>query len=217
MSASLARAGTGTILKMSDGVAQTVTVATGGAAIGATSVPVNALTAALSAGNTLSFGGAKTATLTAPAAAGATTLAVSALPAALAAGDTAVGVENYATITELTDITPPSAQANTFETTHHLSPGGVMEFGVGLTDPGDVTFTVNWLPSDPTHDAATGFQKAADDKQLRRFKIIYPFLPVKVHNFRGLVTGIAYTAPLGDRSTAAVTVKCSGKPTLDAA
>lgn len=67
----------------------TVTVGTGGAAIGATTVPVTALPGALPSGVTLDFGGAKFARLTAAAAAGATSLTVTALVTALVAGDVA--------------------------------------------------------------------------------------------------------------------------------
>jgi hypothetical protein len=66
-----------------------VTVATGGAAQGATTVPVTALADAISVGTVLDFGGAKFARLTAAAAKGATSLTVTALVTALAAGDVA--------------------------------------------------------------------------------------------------------------------------------
>lgn len=70
--------------------AVTVTVATGGAAQGATSVPVTALPGALPSGTLLDFtGSGKFAKLTAAAAASATSITVEALPQALVAGDTA--------------------------------------------------------------------------------------------------------------------------------
>ncbi len=69
---------------------QTVTVGVGGAAIGATSIPVTALSAALAAGTQLDFTGAgKFAKVTVAAAAGATAITVEALPQAVVAGDTA--------------------------------------------------------------------------------------------------------------------------------
>jgi hypothetical protein len=70
-----------------DSVVATVGVA--GAAQGATSVPVAALTGAIPSGTVLDFGGAKFARLTAAAAAGATSLTVAALPTALVSTDTA--------------------------------------------------------------------------------------------------------------------------------
>jgi hypothetical protein len=72
------------------GALAVVTVDTGGALAGATSVPVEALTAAMPSGSVLEFGTpTKTATLTAAAAAGATSLTTAALPEALVAGDVA--------------------------------------------------------------------------------------------------------------------------------
>ena len=72
------------------GALAVVTVDTGGALAGATSVPVEALTAAMPSGSVLEFGTpTKTATLTAAALAGATSLTVAALPEALVAGDIA--------------------------------------------------------------------------------------------------------------------------------
>lgn len=67
-----------------------VTVDTGGASAAATSVPVEALAAAIPVGTVLEFGTpTKIATLTSAAALGATSLTVSALPEALTAGDEA--------------------------------------------------------------------------------------------------------------------------------
>ncbi|MFN2511992.1 MAG: hypothetical protein ABR568_11180 [Pyrinomonadaceae bacterium] len=65
----------------------TITVGAAGAAAGATTVPVGALTQAIPSGTVLDFGGGKTARLTASAAVGATSLTVSALTTALVAGN----------------------------------------------------------------------------------------------------------------------------------
>lgn len=66
-----------------------VTVGAAGAAQGAVSVPVDALSGPIPSGTVLYFGGAKVAQLTAAAAAGATALTVAALPTALVDNDTA--------------------------------------------------------------------------------------------------------------------------------
>ena len=65
------------------------TVGAAGAALGATSVPVAALTGPIPSGTILDFGSAKFARTTALAAVGATTIAVAALPTALVSGDKA--------------------------------------------------------------------------------------------------------------------------------
>lgn len=66
-----------------------VTVGSAGAAVDATTVPVDALSGALPNGTLLDFGGKKFARLTAAAAAGATSLTVAALATALVDNDTA--------------------------------------------------------------------------------------------------------------------------------
>ena len=68
------------------------TVGVAGAAQGATTVPVAALSAAIPSGTVLDFGGAKFARTTAAAAAAATSLTVAALPTALVSGDAATYV-----------------------------------------------------------------------------------------------------------------------------
>jgi hypothetical protein len=81
--------------------AVTATVGVAGAAQGATSVPVAALSGPIPSGTLLDFtGSAKFARLTAAAAAGATTLTVEALPTALVSTDTATyaGVERLTTV-----------------------------------------------------------------------------------------------------------------------
>lgn len=213
MSASMARArsGFGTRFQMGDGLPTApVVVATGGAALNATTIPVTATTVALPSGTVLIFGIGKSAELTAAAASGAASLTVKPLAAALIAGDTAQGGENFATIAEVNDITPPAPTTSTFETTHYLSPNGNMQFAGGLTDPGDMSVTVNWLPTDPTQDNLTGLYKAFRDKQLRNFRIIYPFTPAVIDTFAGLVTTYPVTTPINDRMSAAITIKCSG-------
>lgn len=213
MSASMAKArsGFGTRFQMGDGATTAnVVVGTGGAAIGATTVPVTATTIALAAGAILIFGVGKSAELTAPALVAATSLTVKPLGAALIAGDIALGGENFATIAEVNDITPPAPTTSTFETTHYLSPNGNMQFAGGLTDPGDMTIGFNWLPTDATQDNLTGLFKAFRDKQLRNFRIIYPLSPTVIDSFAGLVTTYPIVTPINDRMTGSVTIKVSG-------
>lgn len=105
--------------------AVTVDVGAAGAAAGATSVPVAALSGPIPNGTVLYFGGAKFARLTAAAAAGATSLTVAALPTALVDADvtTYMGLKKKVvkagtlvgrTFTEAADGTPfgPAAAAD---------------------------------------------------------------------------------------------------------
>jgi hypothetical protein len=75
--------------QFTDTDAVAVVVGVAGAAGGATSVPVAALSGPIPSGTVLNFGTTKFATLTAAAAAAAVTLTVAAIPTALVSGDTA--------------------------------------------------------------------------------------------------------------------------------
>lgn len=121
------------------------TVGAAGAAIGATSVPVAALTGAIPSGTTLDFGGAKFARLTAAAASGATTLTVAALPTALVSGDTAT----YA---------PPGSKKTMLAGTAvgTLLGAGKMVPRVVTTNPA-VGFTETNATEDDPQDALSGY------------------------------------------------------------
>lgn len=75
--------------QFNDTDAVVVVVGAAGAAGGATSIPVAALSGPIPSGTVLNFGTTKFATLTAAAAAAATALTVAAIPTALVSGDTA--------------------------------------------------------------------------------------------------------------------------------
>lgn len=126
-----------------DATGVAVTVGTGGAAIGATTVPVAALSGPLPSGAALSFGGTKVAVLTAAAAAAATSLTVSALPAALVAGDLATYFL-YVKISEATSIGIPTPTAAKLDASNLDSINFGMEHISGWTDNGDVAIEANW-------------------------------------------------------------------------
>jgi hypothetical protein len=95
-------------------------VGAAGAAQGATSIPVAALSGAIPSGSLLDFGGAKFARTTAVAASGATTITVSALPTALVSGDTA----NYLAATAMKVIPSGTVLGRTFSERDANTPFG---------------------------------------------------------------------------------------------
>ena len=205
------RHGQGTLFQLGDGTpTANVVVGTGGAAQGATTVPVAALTVALAAGDLLLFGRGKHAELTAPALVAATSLTVKPLVTALVAGDSAIGGESFATIAEYYDMTPPNPTRGTFETTHYLSEQ--MERGSGMIDPGTSSISFNLLPNDPTQDDLTGLEAAFNDGKLHNFRIIWPqYTPAVVRTFAARVTSFPITSPIGDRMTGSCELAISGR------
>lgn len=63
------------------------------------------------------------------------------------------GTEVFTTIAEIKSLSGPNFQTAFAEVTHMESPDAVREFIPTLTDPGEISFTANFLPDNATHDA----------------------------------------------------------------
>ena len=111
----------------------------------------------------------------------------------------------YTDVAEVYDITPPQAMDDEIEVTHFKSPDGTKEFIGGLTDPGECTFSLNYIPGGP---AETMLLEAKGTRKPRAFKLTWP--NGAVWTFDCLVRGFQPTAPLNDRLTAEVTGRVSG-------
>ncbi|MCG7520849.1 phage tail tube protein [Ruegeria sp. Ofav3-42] len=112
-------------------------------------------------------------------------------------------------IAEVMEITPPNEQSDDVEATHYKSPGKKREYIQGLTDPGEMTFGINWIPSDATDTIIQGL-KASGEK--RDHRITWP--NGVTWTFNGYIKGFEPTAPIDDRMTATVTVRVSGSTTI---
>jgi len=123
-------------------------------------------------------------------------------------------VEVFETIAEVADIGGPSFSRDSIDTTNHDSPGGYKEGLPGLRDGGEVTFSINFMPENETHIAAIA---QFDDDEVHNWQLVYPITPAKQWNFKGYITKFDTKAPVGDKLSADMTVKVSGKPVLAAA
>jgi hypothetical protein len=56
----------------------------------------------------------------------------------------------FTTVAELTSVTPPGKSRNKIETTTHNA--GSESFVLGIMRQKDMSFRINWLPDDATHD-----------------------------------------------------------------
>lgn len=72
-------------------------------------------------------------------------------------GDGATPTENFADIAEIKDLND-SDDIELREATNHQSPGRRREYISGLIDGGEITFTVNFLPNNATHNRITGLK-----------------------------------------------------------
>ncbi len=111
----------------------------------------------------------------------------------------------YTDIGEPFEIEPPEQMDDEIEVSNFLSPNGFKEFIGGMTDPGECTFSINYIPGGPTEELIFG---AKATKRSVPFKFTWP--NGAVWSFNLLIRGFKPTAPLNDRLTAQITGRVSG-------
>jgi hypothetical protein len=126
-------------------------------------------------------------------------------------GDGAVS-ENFTTIAELGDIGGPSLTTDTDEVTTQASPSGHKEYIVTLIDSGEVTFNLNFIPSNATQGYSSGLIYAWRNRQTRHFQLVFP--DTTQWSFTAAITKFEEKAPVKNRLSADVTLTIVGMPTL---
>lgn len=122
--------------------------------------------------------------------------------------------EQFDTIAEVRTLQISGTSVERIDVTNHGSTGGYREFLSGLKDPGEVTFTINYVPTEGTHDAQTGLLAELSGGTTRNYKVVWPDISNTTWSFAALVTGFTPSAPADGALTADVTLKISGAPTL---
>ena len=124
-----------------------------------------------------------------------------------------VGGGGLVPIAQLRDIDGPNLTLGTEEVTPQEAAGGFKQRVATLLDVGEVTFMLNFIPTDDTQDAQGGLVKDMLDKTLRDFMIVWP--DASEWDFSAYVTNFKPTAPVEGALTADVTLTSSGEPSLD--
>lgn len=120
----------------------------------------------------------------------------------------AVSTDNGATyvdLAEVNEITPPSSTFDMVDATHMQSPNSDREFIIGLNDPGEASFEMNFVPGSAA-DLKIQSIKAAR----ARIKCRITFPNGVTWTFSGLLMTYEPVVPTDDKMTASVTFKVSG-------
>lgn len=141
-----------------------------------------------------------------------TNLAISSFGIKLEMGDGGSS-EVFTEIAEVRDITGPGLELTMTETTAHDG-DGFRNFVPTLKDAGEVSFPINYVPTNGTHDASTGLLKDYSDRTRRNYKLIFPDTSTTTWTFSGYVTGFEPAGPVEGALCANVTIKVAGAPTL---
>lgn len=122
---------------------------------------------------------------------------------------------NGTTIAEVTDISAPELSRDTAEVTHHQSPNMWRERIKILKDAGEVSMTINYIPSNSTHNVATGLlADFGNDTTNDTWSLVFPDTAATTWSFAGALTKHSVKAPIDDRLTADITIQIMGQPTL---
>jgi len=124
-----------------------------------------------------------------------------------------VGGGGMVPIAQLRDIAGPNLTLATEDVTPQDAAGGWVQRVPTLLDGGEVTFMLNFLPTDDTQDAQGGLIRDMLDKTLRDFMLVWP--EVTEWDFSAYVVGFKPTAPVAGGLTADVILLNSGEMSLD--
>ena len=109
----------------------------------------------------------------------------------------------YTALAEVFDITPPNEVTDVIDASHMGSPD--REFVMGLTDPGETSFEMNFVPGSTSEGLILA---AKAERKAKNFRIVFP--NAATWTFAGLLTGYEPAVPNDDKMTATVTIKVTG-------
>jgi hypothetical protein len=146
-----------------------------------------------------------------------TIIAVKVATTGAGTGGTATPVaETFTTVAEVGDIKGPQLTRDTMDVTSHDSPDDYEEFIATIKKSGEVSFPVNWVPADPTHDGSTGLMAAYEDGNTRNWRLVLTDDEVdpSMLAFSGFVDDMSTAMPVNGKLEADVKIKVIGKPIL---
>lgn len=123
--------------------------------------------------------------------------------------------ETFTTIAEIkTGPSGPELGRDTVDVTSHDSVNNWEEHIPTILRSGNVTFGINYLPANATHDAGTGLIKDMKDGTLRNFQLVMADAASTTWSFAAYVVGFNPDFDPTAEINAEVTLKLSGEPTL---
>ena len=149
---------------------------------------------------------------------------MSCTPAALSAFGTLLQYSddqgnNFVSVAELRNLSGPSMSADVIEVTVHNPVCGnspYKQYIAGLLDGGEVTFDINFLPLNGTHNSVSGIVGVFTSRARRTWRILWPDEALTPWSFPGQVTSFQPSSNPSEALQASVTIKVTGAPTFGA-
>lgn len=127
-------------------------------------------------------------------------------------GDGATPTEQFTTIPGVKDISGPEQTNDTEDVTAHDSPGRSEELIATILRTGEISFPINWDPSDTVHQTLHTLKNTGE---ARNFRIIWPAETGMQSTFEALVTSFGPSAPVVGVLGSDITLKPTGPVTLE--
>jgi hypothetical protein len=105
------------------------------------------------------------------------------------------------------DLELPDEQVDEIEVSHMQSPNGRKQFIPGMTDSGEVSVPLNYVPGNAT-DVLLQSLRASREEVLIEFTIGEDGTP---ETYSGFLKGYSRTAPVNDKATATVTFRLNAQ------
>lgn len=126
----------------------------------------------------------------------------------------AASPEVFTTVAEVLDIEGPALEREEYDTTNHGSTNWE-ETLPGLKKGGEVTFEINYLPTNATHKNASGgllYDWAQGTSA--NWQLVVPSSPTATFAFAAWVKSFQPKEPVADKLSASVTLRLTGAVTL---
>lgn len=121
----------------------------------------------------------------------------------------------FTELQEVISITPPSATLDQIDVSHMTSPNRRREFISGMTDSGECSLEMNWVPGSASDDILFDLLSlGVGVSRLRAMRITYP--NGVTDSFSGELTGYEPAVQVDDKMTITVTFKVTGDITRGA-
>lgn len=141
------------------------------------------------------------------------TNAIPGYPTLLQIGDGG-GPEAFTTIAEVTDLKPGAFKLDTADVTNMGSINAWEEVIPTIVRSGEVSFTINFIPTTATHSQSGGLLRDLKNRTKRNFKIIFSDATLTAWQFGGYVVKFEPEAGIDKQLKASVSIKITGQPTL---
>lgn len=120
--------------------------------------------------------------------------------------------EVFTMIAEVVNITGPSFSRATVDVTNMDSANNYRDFMPGLLDGGEISFELNFIPSDTTQKSI--YNTDMSSSTAVNYQIVFPDSGTTTWSFAGLVTSFDITNPMDEKVTANMTIKIVGQTTF---